>query len=258
MSEKIKASVIIPCHNHEQWVGKAIESVLAQTHQNKRIVVVDDGSTDNSARVVTDYITTDSMQVSALQFPYWFSGQTACGVSICLLRFNQPSGPSFARNVGIQESPGADVFFFLDSDDLYAPTKIERSINKWLQDKENIGAVYSDYDTLNANGLRLRQYKQPFSREVLLGECIVNCDSMVSAAALKKVGAFDEQLRVCEDYDLWLRISEHFLIAHIPESLVTVRVGEHSSTSQVAKERWNWCYSRVFDKLKTRQGQVNA
>ncbi len=75
---------------------------------------------------------------------------------------------------------------------------------------------------------------------------------MVSKAAIEQCGKFDESLRVCEDYDLWVRVTEKFIAVHIPEVLVIKRVGDHSSTAQVKNEIWQSCYRRVFDKTRER------
>lgn len=247
-------TVVIPCHNHVQWVTQAIDSVVKQDYAHKQIVVVDDGSTDNSHLSVLNHMY-KPRGPKEQGSPWIAKGQVMHSqVPITLLRFTQAGGPSRARNVGIDYGwTETDVFAFLDSDDLYEPGKLSKSINVIKEDTDHIGVVYSDFDTFNSNGLRVRQHKPSFSRQKLLMECIVNCDSLVTKRAIELCGAFDETLRVCEDYDMWLRISEKFLITHIPEQLVRVRVGEHSATSTVTSETWHNNYRKVFEKLRERQ-----
>lgn len=241
-------TAVIPCHNHAHWVCDAIDSVANQDYTKKRIVVVDDGSTDSSAMAIihriTRYNRLDERSVSGL----W---KDKC--EVLFIQLDKANGPSYARNVGMHSAwDETDLFAFLDSDDLYEQGKITKSVQRFLDAPGHVGAVYSDYDTLSASGLRIRQYKEPFSREGLLRECIVNCDSLVSKKAIQECGGFSPSLRVCEDLDLWLRISEKYMISHIAESLVTIRVGEHSSTSQVPSETWKRCYNRCFEKARER------
>lgn len=246
-------TAVIPTHNHEHWVCDAVKSVANQDYPRKRIVVVDDGSTDKSTEAVLSIL--HSVQTPPEQGDVWSAWGRVGSTITMVQRLPVAHGPSFARNLGIAVAKDeTDVFAFLDSDDIYEPGKISKSVRVLLTAPDHIGVVYSDYDTLRPDGLRLRQYKEPYSRERLLQECIVNCDSLVTRKALEQCGTFDESLRVCEDFDLWLRISEKFMFSHIPESLVTIRVGQHSSTSQVANATWTSCYNRVFEKLKQRNG----
>lgn len=245
-------TAVIPCHNHVQWVLDAIESVASQNYKNKRIVVVDDGSTDGSFERVADSLykprrlTDKDVRIAVGRTPNH-------PVDLIIYRFETASGPSFARNHGIKAAwDGTDIFAFLDSDDMYEPGKISQSVERFMEAPQLVGAVYSDYDTLSPKGTRFREYKEPYSRARLVQECIVNCDSLVNKAALGAAGLFDEELRVCEDFDLWLRISESHTLVHIPESLVTIRVGSHSATGNVQKDVWEACYKRVMQKTHER------
>lgn len=246
-------TIVIPCHNHAKWVNEAIDSIVAQDYQNKQIVVVDDGSTDNSHLAVLNRMYRPHGPKEQGD-PWIATGQLMhSNIPLTVLRFVEAKGPSRARNAGIDYMwKETDIFAFLDSDDLYEPGKISKSIAIIKEDPNYIGAVYSDYDTFN-DKLRIRQHKTSFSREKLLRECIVNCDSIVTKRAIETCGGFDETMRVCEDYDLWMRISEKFLITHIPESLVRVRVGSHSATTTIPTERWQSDYRKVFEKMKGRQ-----
>ena len=253
-------TAVIPCHNHREWINGAIESILAQDYPRLQVVVVDDGSSDDSFMMVYRRlyeVQTSPPGISPKQVVGKLQGSE---VPCMAVQLPQARGPAFARNFGIQAAWNAtDVYAFLDSDDTYSPGKIAKSVQIWMEDPGHIGAVYSDYDTFNPQtGLRMREFKEPFSRERLLRECIVNCDSLVSKHALQHCGVFDDSLRVCEDYELWVRLSEKFLIIHIPESLVTIRVGDHSSTSTVPNEIWQKCYARVFEKANERLRQTNG
>jgi glycosyltransferase involved in cell wall biosynthesis len=246
MSERLPlVTVVIPLHNHERWVSGAVLSAAAQDYPNKRVVVVNDGSTDGSHEAVLRLLEGAS-EPPAQKEPWVAKGLVRnTDVELLYCRFAQANGPSFARNWGVQCAGDSELFAFLDSDDLYEQGKLTRSVEKYLESPETVGVVYSDYDTLTDDGLRFRQYKEPYSRRRLLRECIVNCDSVVSRRALEECGGFDPALRVCEDYDLWIRISEKFVMAHVPESLVVVRVGRHSSSATVPREVWEDCWRKA-------------
>jgi glycosyltransferase involved in cell wall biosynthesis len=244
-------SCVVPCHNHAGWVCGAIDSLARQDYPNKRIVVVDDGSTDGSWELVRGYLEDRASQ----EFPdgvrqfygYWKD----TGVPAALLSLPKANGPALARNMGIKVAwEGTDLFAFLDSDDWYEPDKVSLSVREWLKAPDQIAVIYSDYDTVNPSGLRSRVYKEPYGRERLYSECLVNCDSLVSKKAFAECGLFDETLRVAEDYDRWLSFSKRFMLVHIPRSLVCLRVGQHSSTSTVTKTVWEDCYRRVMQKAQ--------
>lgn len=255
----IPTTVVIPVHNHADWVWGAVRSVLDDRTPGTRVVVVDDGSTDGSLESVLSHMVEGrpSYRVDEAGGLEQYSGTFPGGCPGMLVRLPRPHGPSFARNMGVRVAwEETELFFFLDSDDLYLPGKMEKSIAVWKRAPSQIGVVYTDYETYNEKtGLRLRQYKEPYSRYRLLQECLPNCDSLVSKRALELCGLFCEDLLVCEDYDLWLRVSEKMMICHIPECLLTVRVGAHSSSSVRAKETWEKCYRAVVDRCVQRQRQ---
>lgn len=250
-------TAIIPVHNHEKWANDAIASVIKNHYQNKRIVVVDDGSTDKSLSNIFKLVRNahkidlpknndepKSIHKGSISFDKSIT-------DIIVVSFNRAYGPSFARNYGIRTAwEGTDLFAFLDSDDLYEEQKIAQSVIAWQKQPQLIGVVYSDYSTFGADGILHRQFKEPFSINRLMQECIINCDSLVSKLALEKCGLFDESMRVCEDYKLWCILSKKFMSVHIPQSLVKIRVGEHSATSQVSKSIWQECYNKVMNEFR--------
>lgn len=251
-----RVTAVVPLHNHAQWVGGALASIAQQDYRPLRIIVVDDGSTDNSRDEVLSFL--QEIQLPEVQEEPWVALGKLSGFDLDVLlgSFKVAGGPAAARNWGIKVGwPETDYFAFLDSDDEYLPGKISESVRRFSPE---VGVVYSDYDTFRPDGLRLRQYKEPYNRYRLLAECIINCDSLVSRAALEKVGLFDEELRCVEDYDLWLRLTEHFTAEHIAEALVAIRVGPHSSSTTVSAERWNQCHQRVIAKtaLRARGGRA--
>lgn len=246
-----KVTIIVPCHNHEKWIEGALDSIANQDYPNFQIVVVENGSNDRSPRKISSLVS--KLQKTTNEFS--IGKYKDYDIDIAFSCINEAKGPSWARNQGIRFShPFTDLFAFLDSDDIYEQGKLSKSVALWMKYPRQVGVVYSDYDTLGEDGVRIREFKEPFNRIRLTQDCIINCDSLVSKAAFDTHGLFDETLRVCEDYDMWMRITDTFLAMHIPESLVTIRTGSHSSTSLVKEKTWNECRYKVFEKAHKRFG----
>jgi teichuronic acid biosynthesis glycosyltransferase TuaG len=248
-------TVVIPNHNYARWLPDAIRSVAVDDYPNKQLVVVDDGSTDESWEVIVEQLCLDqSANVPSEDKVY--AGRID-DMPTLGYRFKKAGGPSRARNLGIKALwQHTGIYGFLDADDVYLPGKISKSIEIFLHDPERIGAVYTDYETINIDsGTMIREYKEPYSRNRLLQECIIHSACMVSKPALEQCGLYDENLRCAEDYDLWLRIAEKFVFVHIPECLMRVRVGSHNSTSTVSQQTWQECWSIVKQKTMARMRQ---
>jgi glycosyltransferase involved in cell wall biosynthesis len=241
----LKVGIVIPNHNYGRWISDAVQSVLRSSYKDVVLAIVDDGSTDNSLEVLSSLCKTelkDGVNKVSIE-----------GVPAYIYRFAQAGGPSRARNTGIKILwQHVQMFGFLDADDMYMPEKISLSVNKIKEDPMHIGAIYTDYDTVDELGIIRREYKEPFSRERLMKDCILYSACIVNRQALAVCGTFDEEMRVAEDYDLWLRVSERFVIVHIPESLMLLRVGKYNSTNTIPMEVWRAAWKRCGDKMKER------
>ena len=201
-SKNPTVTVIIPCHNHAGMVGDAIDSVFIQGYSPLKIVVVDDGSTDDPASVVEE-------KRKQSQVPIYF------------IQNRQAAGPSAARNIAIKTMwDETDLFMMLDADDLYLQDKVSKSVEKYMGSPEYIGIVYTDAIIKNIHTkTKIREFRRPFDREELEKECIISNTPLISKEALNSAGGYDENMRTCEDWDLWLRITETFIAIHIPEAL---------------------------------------
>ena len=228
-------TVIIPCHNHADMLGNAIDSVTFQDYRPLQIMVVDDGSSDNPQKIVEEKLNTE--------------------IAISIIRSEEPKGPSSARNAGIQDAwDSTDLFMMLDADDLYLPGKVSKSVQKYMQHPENIGIVYTDALIKNINtGTKIHEFRQPFSKEALEMECIVSNTPLVSKLALANVGGYDEEMRTAEDWDLWLRITEYFVAVHIPETLHVYHVTGKNSSDVVPQDVWMKNWQRIRAKIQERQ-----
>lgn len=199
-------SVIIPTFNRGWILKEAIDSVLSQDFQDYELIVVDDGSTDNTKEILAGY----EHEIIILH-------QTNKGVSA-------------ARNRGISEAAGRLVAF-LDSDDLWLPQKLSRQVDFF---NSNPKALISQTEEIwIRNGIRVnpkdRHRKTSgmiFERSV--GLCLISPSAvMIRKTLFDAVGLFDESLPACEDYDLWLRISARYPV-HLIDTPLIVKRGGHA------------------------------
>ncbi len=214
-------SIIIPTHNRWPMLGEAVDSALAQTVSEYEIIVVDDGSTDETARRLRDY--GERLTVLA---------QTRRGVAA-------------ARNVGAAGASGK-YLAFLDSDDLWHPRKLERQLD-FMGDNPDVEICQTEENWIR-NGVRVnprRKHRKP-SGDIFrpsLELCLVSPSAVMMRRELfDRVGGFDESFPVCEDYDLWLRISKDTEVPLIPEALVTKRGGH---VDQLSRSTWGFDRFRV-------------
>ncbi len=256
--EQPKVTFIIAHHNYQEYLDSCIKSALAQTYPNIHICVIDDCSDDidNLDNTPYEIIKKIDEPISLEEDKNLriYSGEKITSIYIT----DRPRGPSYARNRGIERMwDKTDIFAILDADDENFPTKIEECIKVIMTAPTEIGAVYADHFTHNTTtGYGRIEYREPFDVHRLYRECIVHSGAVITKHALEHVkeptGYYDELMRTCEDYDLWMRISEKFLIMHIAQPLSFVRVQPKNSTDTVAKQIWNMNYQRVFQKKQIR------
>jgi len=199
-------SVIIPTYNRKDFLKVAIDSVLCQTFENFELIIVDDGSTDGTENLVTNY---KDIRINYIH--------------------QKHKGVSSARNKGITNAQGKFISF-LDSDDRFRKEKLEttsRYIKKYPQYK-----IFHTEEIWYRNGKLLPQkiyHKKPLG--LIFKNAVKLCCISPSTAVIKKdifsqVGLFDEKLPACEDYEFWLRVTSQFPVFLIPEYL-TVKEGGH-------------------------------
>ncbi len=231
--------VIVANHNYGQWVVKAVNSARIQSYDNNKIhiVVADDGSSDDSVAKLRNSF--QFLHPDSKDFPL---------VHVLELD-NNPEidkrlgrGPSYARNMAIkyaEENIMPEAYIILDADDEFLEDKVKLSVETWMEDREAIGVVYSDYYIVDQQGNINPEYKPCFDYEMLVKNNIVHSCSLISAAAIKTCGMYDETLRTCEDYDLWCRVGQKYVIKHIPKFLMNVRNTGLNSTFTVPSATWN-------------------
>ena len=214
-------SVIIPSYDRWPMLGESVDSVLVQTAREYELIVVDDGSTDETPRRLRDY-----------------------GARLTMLSQSR-RGVAAARNLGARQASG-QYLAFLDSDDLWHPLKLERQL-AFMESNLEVEICQTD-EIWVRNGVRVNprhKHRKP-SGDIFrasLALCLVSPSAVMMRRDLfERVGGFDESLPVCEDYDLWLRIAKDTEVPLIPETLVTKRGGH---ADQLSRSTWGFDRFRV-------------
>lgn len=271
MTEPIElplVTVVIANYNYGQYIETAIGSALNQNYPGPlQICVVDDGSTDDSWEKIQNIVGTDTTKKDDLEIAEKVIVRPD-DYEVRVIAIKRPNGgASAARNTAINHTwEETHAFAILDADDEYYPNKVSRMVQKLLEDPAKIGVVYADYDIHDLNtGKIVREYKQPYSKDVLMGECIVHSNALINklafAATNEETGFYDVNLHgpatgefigCSEDYDLWLRISEQFMIVHIPESLAKANITGHNQTTNVTSEIFYNNFEYMMSKMRKR------
>jgi glycosyltransferase involved in cell wall biosynthesis len=206
-------SVIIPTYNRGWIVKNAIVSVLNQDFTDFELIVIDDGSTDNTAEVL----------------------QAIAGTFTVIRQDNQ--GVSAARNRGIRES-GGRLIAFLDSDDAWLPQKLSAQVDFFSRQPHAL--ICQTEEIWIRNGKRVNPGKRHSKLSGMIFEpslhlCLVSPSAvMIRRRLFAEVGLFDETLPACEDYDLWLRISRQHPIYLIDKPLIVKNGGHDDQLSKTA------------------------
>ncbi|MBN1166546.1 MAG: glycosyltransferase [Methanospirillaceae archaeon] len=224
-------SVVIPVYNGSDYLREAIDSVLNQTYQNYEIIVVDDGSTDDTWEIILSY------------------NEKIKGIH------KDNGGVASALNAGINVMSG-DFFAWLSHDDIWDPDKLSKQV-AFHKENPDIPASYTDFSHIDTSGRFIQFFKVPwYPREValrkILGAAYINGSSIfIHKNCFEMIGNFDENLKYTQDTHMWLRILRTYEIGHIPFNIVTNRIHEKQGSRNIqlctdeAKIMFNAFYNSI-------------
>lgn len=202
--EHQSVSIILPTYNRAHIIKKSIDSVLAQTYTDFELLIIDDGSTDETEQVIAEY------QDSRIVYH----------------KLPQNGGQSKARNYGITQAK-YDVIAFEDSDDIWYPTKLEKQMDILMKADASVGMVYhklkyeiEDYGTLILPKGEDEKRSGDIYAQLLWDNMIGMPTLLVRKCCLEEAGGFDEEMECLEDYDLVLRIAKHYQTVFMDEILL--------------------------------------
>lgn len=214
-------SVVIPTYNREHLLPQAIQSVLEQTYQNLEIIVVDDGSTDNTREIMKSFVNSDPR--------------------IKYFRHETNKGGGAARNSGIINSQGSYIAF-LDSDCQWLPNKLEKQLEIFEKSDSRLGAVGGGTINISGDKIRIGRRKGDFGyiyrkllKDVGFGNSINwpggTPTIIIKRECFEKSGLFDELLQSCQEHDMYLRIAKNYYFDVLREPVVKTLSNEAGISS---------------------------
>ncbi|GJQ50989.1 MAG: glycosyl transferase [Candidatus Kuenenia stuttgartiensis] len=226
-------SVIIPTYNGSRFIKETIQSALDQTYRNLEIIVIDDGSTDNTPEIVKS---TNNQKVTYIR--------------------QENAGAAMARNLGINISKG-EYIAFLDHDDLWLPHKLERQLLLFGKNPM-VAMVYSDTFIIDENNFVTGKFSQKtkFFRGMIFKELFLSCFITILTVIIKRsvfieIGPF-LPFKISEEYDLYLKCAAKYSIDYINEPLAKYRIHE-SNTSKNYETEASDCI-KIYNFWKNHEG----
>jgi glycosyltransferase involved in cell wall biosynthesis len=229
-----KISVVVPVYEQPELLEEALESADEQTLDDYEIVVVDDASQTDFQPIVGEY---DRAR---------------------LIVHDRNRGAAAARNTGIDAARG-DLVAFLDADDTWKPTKLEKQLAVFESDDESLGLVYTGFVQYELDGTEWERYPgwrgNIYIEELERDRIHPTSTVMVRRDVMENVGGFDTALPSRQDYDLWIRITEHYAVDYVDEILVDKRE-QPDSISKDFDRRIEGNLA-VFDKVRARVADLD-
>jgi glycosyltransferase involved in cell wall biosynthesis len=224
-------SVVIATYNMGLYLPLAVQSVLNQTYNNFEVIIIDDGSTDDTRNIVRQFLSDPRVK--------------------CFYQENK--GQTVAKNRGIRESKG-DYIAILDADDLWFPDKLEKQMPCFTISPA-IGVVYTNVEFIDGTGTShcvsdRRYYSGKISGQLLIDNFVNLSSVVIRRECLDRVGIFDEQYSMGIDYDLWLRISVYYEFHYLNDVTFCYR-GWPGQMSHNYKKRFE-CAIRIMNSFLER------
>lgn len=234
--KKPSVSIIIPTYNRAHLLKRAVGSILNQTYRDFELIIVDDGSTDNTAEVVK------SFDDSRLRY----------------IALEENRGASAARNAGIAQAKG-DFIAFQDSDDEWLGEKLEKQMTIFKDLSPKVGVVYTgfwkikDKEKIYIPSSRISPKEGDLKEPLLKENFVTTQTSVVRKECFSKVGVFDEELSRLIDWEFWIRISEKYHFKYLDESLVNTYYTSDSISTDKEKHimALEYILKKHYEKFKT-------
>tara|TARA_Y100000590_G_scaffold465489_1_gene637935 strand:+ start:1251 stop:2189 length:939 start_codon:yes stop_codon:yes gene_type:complete len=215
MRQNKLVSVIIPAYNKAEYTLLTIKSVIKQTYKPIEIIVVDDGSTDNTKKILEDF----SDKIKYI--------------------YQENSGASSARNLGTKKATGS-YLAYLDCDDLYYPDKIKNSIEV-LEKNKDYDFLYTNVDQIDETNKIVGEFPDILVHgktglifeDLFLQNFICNSTLVIRKSCINKSGYFDEKIFVPADWDFLLRLSQNHQGFYLPDKLTGYRIVDQSTFNQL-------------------------
>jgi glycosyltransferase involved in cell wall biosynthesis len=230
MKSEALVSVIIPCFNSEKWIEFTLDSVSQQSYKNIEIIIVDDGSTDDTGTIINNYS-------SEIKYIY-----------------KNNEGPSAARNTGLKIAKG-EYIAFLDSDDLWDHEKVKKQVD-YMDNHKEIALVFNNVNVINEENKiqyitnkKVPINKNELIRDLYLGKIGMNTPTiMIRSSVLEEVTGFEESLKRREDHYLMMEIADKFPVYFMEDSLTSVRVNSKSISRTTKPDELLELYSPFLEK----------
>lgn len=214
-------SIIIPVYNGKHYMQEAIDSVISQTYKNVEVIVVNDGSTDNTDEIARSY-----------------------GDKIRYFK-NENGGVATALNFGINNMRG-EYFSWLSHDDVYYENKIEKQIEELNKLDNKTTILYSNYQLIDELSHILDEtnyskffpiYKLHYPLFPLLNGTINGCTLLIPKICFEQIGLFDTKLKTSQDYDLWYKMFPYYKIRFMEEALIKSRIHDSQGSKTVSAKK---------------------
>jgi glycosyltransferase involved in cell wall biosynthesis len=211
MSERPRVSVLMPAFNAERYLGRAVESVLRQTHEDLELIVVDDGSSDRTFELLQEHARRDPR--------------------VRPLRNAQNLGIVRTRNRAFAEADPKSAFFaIMDSDDVCVPERLALQLD-FLRERADHALVGGNLILIDEDDREIGRRTYPADYQSICGVItrfnpIAQPTALVRRSAIAAVGMYDERYPRCQDYDLWMRIARRFKVANVDAYTLRYRISD--------------------------------
>jgi len=242
--DRPRISVIMSVYNGQRHVSKAIDSIIAQTFSDWQFLIVDDASTDGTAVILKDYAAKDGR--------------------IKIITNPENLGLTKSLNIAIGRAE-AEFLARQDADDISTPARLEKQLS-YMEQHPEVAVVGCLGEIRNADGIVRKSKDRKFSgagmkRYLAKHNVFIHGSVMMRKSCLAKVGFYREFFRYAQDYDLWLRLSEHFDLAILPEHLYWYSLGEEaiSASQRLMQEQYADIARKLHaERLATGRDSYNA